>query len=211
MTVAVQPNVAVLRTHPYAGFWVRTLAFLVDGIAIGIVVGVVTVGRPLATDAGGTVIFSTWRNFLETIIGFGYFTLFWSRIGGGQTLGMRLLGLRVVGTDGHPIGYGTAVVRWIGLVISAAVILIGLVWVAFDARKQGWHDKMASTHVMHADALGPLAGPWYDGLLAATASGPVAESAYWLDAPAMGVFLASAVFMIIAAALSLLATIRDGA
>jgi hypothetical protein len=57
--------------------------------------------------------------------------------------------------------------------------------------------------------LGPLAGPWYDGLLAATANGPVAESAYWIDAPAMGVFLASAVFMLIAAVLSLLATIRD--
>ena len=42
-----------------------------------------------------------------------------------------------------------AVIRWIGIVIPAAVVLLGLIWVAFDTRKQCWHDKMASTFVVH--------------------------------------------------------------
>ena len=92
---------------------------------------------------------ATWRNFVDTVASFAYFTLLWSGITGGQTLGMRLLNLRVVGADGQPISYGTAVLRWMGMLVSAAVILLGFIWVAFDARKQGWHDKIASTYVVH--------------------------------------------------------------
>ena len=51
--------------------------------------------------------------------------------------------------DGTPITLGTAIVRWIGLVISFVVILLGVIWVGFDPRKQGWHDKMAGTIVVH--------------------------------------------------------------
>jgi uncharacterized RDD family membrane protein YckC len=41
-----------------------------------------------------------------------------------------------------------ALLRYVGLVISFAVILLGVIWVAFDGRKQGWHDKIASTLVV---------------------------------------------------------------
>lgn len=77
-----------------------------------------------------------------------YFSLFWSWLGGGQTVGMRFLGLRVVGTDSQPIGYGTALIRWLGLVVSFSVFCLGVIWVAFDPKKQGWHDKLASTYVV---------------------------------------------------------------
>ncbi|HET7686351.1 MAG TPA: RDD family protein, partial [Candidatus Limnocylindria bacterium] len=35
-----------------------------------------------------------------------------------------------------------------GLIISFVVILLGVIWVAFDSRKQGWHDKLAKTLVV---------------------------------------------------------------
>lgn len=149
MSAAIQQPRAAQSAPHYAGFWVRVLAFFIDALAIGVIASAVTLGQ------AGVVIWDhwfqlvAWRNFLETALSFLYFTIFWSTIGGGQTLGMRLLGLRVVGTDGRPIDYASAVIRWIGIVISAAVVLLGLLWVAFDTRKQGWHDKMASTYVVH--------------------------------------------------------------
>lgn len=150
MSAAVPHPRAVAGAPPYAGFWIRVLAFIVDALAIGVIASAVTLGQ------AGVVIWDhwlelvAWRNFLETALSFLYFTILWSSIGGGQTLGMRLLGLRVVRADGSAIDYGAAVIRWIGIVISAAVVLLGLLWVAVDPRKQGWHDKMASTFVVHA-------------------------------------------------------------
>jgi uncharacterized RDD family membrane protein YckC len=60
-----------------------------------------------------------------------------------------VLGLRVVdATTGQPISFGKAAIRWLGLFISFLVCLIGVIWVAFDARKQGWMDKIAGTVVV---------------------------------------------------------------
>lgn len=82
------------------------------------------------------------------LISFVYFVLFWSYVGGGRTLGMRVFGLRVVGEDGLPLGLLHAAVRWFGLWISFVVCFIGVIWVAFDSRHQGWHDKLAHTLVV---------------------------------------------------------------
>jgi uncharacterized RDD family membrane protein YckC len=35
------------------------------------------------------------------------------------------------------------IVRYLGYFVSSIPFGLGLFWVAFDARKQGWHDKMA--------------------------------------------------------------------
>jgi uncharacterized RDD family membrane protein YckC len=41
-----------------------------------------------------------------------------------------------------------ALIRYVGLIISCLVIFIGVIWAAFDANKQGWHDKIAGTYVV---------------------------------------------------------------
>jgi uncharacterized RDD family membrane protein YckC len=64
-------------------------------------------------------------------------------------LGQRIFKLRVVDANtGQPIGLGKAVVRWLGLLVSFVVCFVGVIWVAFDARKQGWMDKIAGTLVL---------------------------------------------------------------
>ena len=42
-----------------------------------------------------------------------------------------------------------ALTRYVGYFVSTTPLFAGLVWVAFDARKQGWHDKMARTVVIY--------------------------------------------------------------
>lgn len=150
MTAASTTSVSV-DSQRYAGFWIRVLAFFIDAIVIGLIVSALTVGRAGIVTWDHWVELATWHSFVDTVVSFVYFTVLWSTITGGQTLGMRLLNLRVVGADGRPISYGTAVVRWIGMLISAAVVLLGFIWVAVDSRKQGWHDKIAGTFVIHAD------------------------------------------------------------
>ena len=42
--------------------------------------------------------------------------------------------------------------RYVGYYVSAIPLMIGIIWVAFDKRKQGWHDKMANTVVIRKRA-----------------------------------------------------------
>lgn len=301
MTVMTHPSAAGLSNRAYGGFWIRLLAFMIDGLVIGALVGLV------AFVAFGRSVSQTWAlPTIETAVGFVYLTTCWSFIGGGQTLGMRLFGLRVVGTDGAPIGLGAAIMRWVGILISAALLLLGLIWVAVDPRKQGWHDKLAGTVVvrdlpdesatgstvasssaaggvthpvaralavalgilgtalaaggallavqgdalLRADntvilvaglaatafaggalawvrpgisailfvgaavalglAVGPLVGPWYDGLLAATASGPAAENAYWFSAPGVVILFVSGMTLVLAGIAAIAGTGGNG-
>jgi uncharacterized RDD family membrane protein YckC len=66
----------------------------------------------------------------------------------GQTVGKLALGLKVVKCDGDTIGFGRATVRYFGSFISLLFLGLGFVWIAFDGRKQGWHDKMAGSFVV---------------------------------------------------------------
>lgn len=141
MTTTTMPAAA---TSEKAGFGTRFLAFLIDSIGLAIVstvlAGILGQGGAGSTGASG----------LQTLIGIAYFCYFWSAAGKGQTLGMRALNIRVVKTDGTQLDYVGAFIRYIGLVVSIVVFFIGLIWAAFDAHKQGWHDKIANTYVVKA-------------------------------------------------------------
>jgi uncharacterized RDD family membrane protein YckC len=80
---------------------------------------------------------------------FIYFPYFWVR--SGQTPGMRLMQIKVVrDADGGPIGWGSAILRWIGYWVSAVVFYIGFIWIFIDKRKRGWHDLLGGTVVIKA-------------------------------------------------------------
>lgn len=49
------------------------------------------------------------------------------------------------------------IVRYLGYFVSTIPLGLGLLWVAFDPRKQGWHDKMAGTVVVRPRNRGPAA------------------------------------------------------
>ena len=120
-----------------AGFWIRVGAYLVDGILIGLISQILG-----GSDRAGHLYLNVW--------GCIYFVVLWSSIGHGRTLGMRVLGLKVVRTDGTELSIGAAILRLVGLIVSFAALLLGVIWVAVDSRKQGWHDKIAGTLVVHA-------------------------------------------------------------
>lgn len=136
-------TLAAMATTDKAGWWTRAFAILIDAIGIGIIAGAVS------SVLGGDLSSRQYQG-LSTLFEAVYFTYFWSAAGKGQTLGSRALNIRVVKTDGSYLDYPGAFLRYIGFFISCVVILIGVIWAAFDAQKQGWHDKIAGTYVVKA-------------------------------------------------------------
>jgi uncharacterized RDD family membrane protein YckC len=120
----------------YGGFWVRVIASIIDGIIVGIVVGILT----LTTDDAA-------RNSVSTIVGWLYFALMesWARQ---ATFGKSLMNLAVTDEQGQRISFLRATGRHFAKIISAIILFIGFIMVAFDSRKQGLHDKLASTLVV---------------------------------------------------------------
>jgi uncharacterized RDD family membrane protein YckC len=157
----------------YAGFWIRAVAYVLDGIILGIVTTVLwfvviavagAIGFGAAATSGvgadGTltesevavigvgifaaIMFLVVMTLVVTVL---YFVLFWVKRGG--TLGQTLLGMRIAReADGAPIGWGTAIVRYVMMLISFWIFYLGVIWVAFEPRKRGWHDMVAGTVVV---------------------------------------------------------------
>lgn len=68
---------------------------------------------------------------------------------GGQTAGMRILGIFIVRVDGRPFTMKQAALRHlIGYPLSTAFVFLGFLWMLWDPRQQGWHDKLARTIVV---------------------------------------------------------------
>jgi uncharacterized RDD family membrane protein YckC len=124
-----------------ASFGRRLGAALIDGILLAIVNGVLTVavGRNVATG-------------VALAIGLAYYG-YLEGSPSGQTLGKRALGIRVYdfggGTGG--IGFGRALIRYLGRILSTIPCLLGYLWMLWDKEKQTWHDKLANTVVVPAN------------------------------------------------------------
>ena len=68
---------------------------------------------------------------------------------GGQTAGMRILGIFIVRVDGRPFTMKQAALRHlVGYPLSTAAFFLGFLWMLWDPRQQGWHDKLARTIVV---------------------------------------------------------------
>jgi uncharacterized RDD family membrane protein YckC len=150
--------------YTYAGFWIRLVARLLDSLIVGLplaaLFGLIAVAAGVfassssnsnqgTQNAAGAVFGGVFVLFylVALVIGIGYWVYFWGT--SGQTFGMRALRLRVVdATTGGPIGIPRALVRWLMTIVNSWACYLGWIWVAFDARKQGWHDKVANSVVL---------------------------------------------------------------
>lgn len=119
-----------------AGFWIRFLAYFIDGIILNVIGWIFSFIFAMVPGLG----------YIGWIIGIVYVIGFWTWRG--QTPGKMAVGVKIVKTDGSPIGIGRAILRYIGYFVSAIILFIGYLWIAWDIRKQGLHDKIAGTYVI---------------------------------------------------------------
>ncbi|OLC56688.1 MAG: hypothetical protein AUH85_05495 [Chloroflexi bacterium 13_1_40CM_4_68_4] len=135
---------AAVVTQEKAGFWIRAVAIIIDGLVIALI-GNIFSNTVVATGPNGSVVMQQGPSGLLSLL---YYVFFWSSYGSGQTLGMRIFKLKVVKTDGTMLDLVGSFIRYVGFVVSAICLGVGLIWAAFDANKQGWHDKIAGTYVV---------------------------------------------------------------
>ncbi|MGJ4786952.1 RDD family protein [Leptospira koniambonensis] len=101
------------------GFWRRNFSFLLDTLFLG------GLGYLLSLYAREQLIaLGSYGRFVGVIIATAYFTILNSSIANGQTLGKRILGIRVVDQHGQPISVARALVR--SLILCSAYFLNGI-------------------------------------------------------------------------------------
>ena len=151
----------------YAGFWLRFVALIIDGIIIGVVQSFLIL--PILATAGfsfASVIQSGEMSEAEAIgmiatlmatmgttilisytIGILYFT-FMESSKFQATVGKLALGLIVTDLNGGKLDFTKAFVRNLGKIISSMILYIGYIMAGFTDKKQALHDMIAGTLVL---------------------------------------------------------------
>lgn len=157
-TTASTPPAEVLApadlTEPgYAGFWKRFFAYVIDFALLSLVFIVVGIfaaafGWIDASSSEAIEQSSAKVDILSILISWGYFALMESS-SKQATLGKMALSIQVTNSDGGKISFLRATVRFFAKYLSAVILLIGFIMVAFTAKKQGLHDFIAGTLVVN--------------------------------------------------------------
>ena len=149
----------------YAGFWIRSAAAVVDIILSGMILYPVlrlVYGREyfdamfesaelvlagVIPSSAGSVAGGPVDLILTYVVLPVAVILFW--IYREATPGKMLVRARIVdaATGAHPSAR-QLIIRYFGYYVSILPLGLGLIWVAIDPRKQGFHDKLARTVVI---------------------------------------------------------------
>ena len=119
----------------FAGFWIRIVAFIIDYILW------VIVTYPWVFVLGGAYF------FLNFIFHFIVTVLFWyykNATPGKMAIRAKILNAKT----GGALSFGQCVGRYFAMLLVALPVGAGFIWIAFDKKKQGWHDKLAGTVVI---------------------------------------------------------------
>lgn len=142
----------------YVGFWIRFLAFLIDSIIATIAITPLVstlIGEILITnyDLQGTAQMiqflsdSSLKLGLDLLFMATIFIVFWTIKS--ATPGKMLFSAYIV--DTKTLGKASPtqnVIRYFGYYVGMISLFLGFFWIAFDRRKQGWHDKFSGTLVI---------------------------------------------------------------
>jgi len=145
----------------FGGFWRRAMAFFIDKVilffisVITLIVGILALWIGFPSQYREilpeglmelSITFMVVYFLMSVMLDMFYFTYFHGTVG--QTPGKMMFGLKVVQSTGERMTLGIGFLRWVGYVVSKIFFYLGFLWIAFDGKKQGWHDKIAGTIVI---------------------------------------------------------------
>ena len=144
----------------YAGFWIRFWASVIDTFVMFLLMIPIMmvmynmsskstqISNESMSYSASSYSFEGGENFFASYLIPAILVLaFW--LYKSATPGKMLLKLTIVDAkNGEKPTTVQFIIRYLGYFLSS-IFLLGFIWVAFDKRKQGWHDKIAGTVVVH--------------------------------------------------------------
>jgi uncharacterized RDD family membrane protein YckC len=164
MATAAPARVQTAPTE-YAGFWLRVVAAIIDGVLLGVVNSVIGAffgggiaaavaqikpGEEVSSATIMAIFGAVGTMILITLaIQFVYFAYLESSEKQ-ATVGKMVLGLKVTDMSGQRISFGRAAGRFLGKFLSSMILGIGYIMAGFTEKKQALHDMVAGTLVVRA-------------------------------------------------------------
>jgi uncharacterized RDD family membrane protein YckC len=141
----------------YAGFWLRLGATLIDTVlvmAITFPLLIAIYGWQYFNPEGNKGLLAGPADFLISWV-FPFVAAIWFWRTRQATPGKMALSLRVIDAGtGATLSTRQSVGRYFAYLVSIIPLCLGFVWIAFDPRKQGWHDKLAGSVVVRTKRRG---------------------------------------------------------
>jgi uncharacterized RDD family membrane protein YckC len=152
--VAMADKVMTSREPRYVGFWMRFFASIIDTLILVVFIGLIAFAvygmqYVRLSSEGKTVMFDLLVQGLLPALAV---IVFWRYRG--ATPGKMLISAKIV--DAETLGTpstGKLIGRYFAYIVSC-IFMLGFIWIAFDKRKQGWHDKLAGTVVIYGEDEG---------------------------------------------------------
>ena len=145
------------QAFEYAGFWARTGAAIIDSILMALITFPLLIsiygwayfdGESTDLIAGPADFLISWVLPAIAVI------VFW--VLKQATPGKMAISAKIVdAATGQPASTAQLVGRYFAYFVSIIPLFLGIFWVAFDKRKQGWHDRLAGTVVIKKINTGP--------------------------------------------------------
>mgnify|MGYP001274322047 CR=1 FL=1 len=139
------------KQYKYAGFWMRFWAYIIDVIVVFSINGIV-LSPLLFVNDGAPIEISYWtlNGILAGVIYYAYFLVMTKIFG--QTIGKMILGLKVIRENDEPLTWLDLIFREVvGRFLHNVFMILKLLYlvVAFSNEKQGVHDMIGNTRVIH--------------------------------------------------------------
>jgi len=137
-------DVLINDSSQYAGFWIRSCALVFDSLLL-------LIPQQWVSFLMGADNHDFW--FVEFVMSLAMWWIYTAGLQSSSwqaTLGKKLLGLKVVDNEGARISFGRATGRYFASFLSAILLCIGYIMVAFTEKKQALHDQIAGTLVVRS-------------------------------------------------------------
>lgn len=152
----------VTHAQSYGGFWIRFVAFIIDAVIVAVICSpfVMTmvpsmVGAVMHSGNRGpdpemmiNLMFAGIRLKIITQVIAWIYEAWMTSSDRQATVGKISVGLKVTDLYGQRISFARATGRHFAKILSAMILMIGFIMVAFTERKQGLHDLLAGTLVV---------------------------------------------------------------
>ena len=142
----------------YAGFWIRFVAAVIDGIIVGIPITVIAFILGIFTLFTSTDVNTTvYEDTIFILYIFLYLgslmisVLYYAGMNASKwqgTLGKMIVGVKVTDLNGQRISFGRSLGRFLATILSG-VLYIGYIIAGFTEKKQSLHDLIAGTVVVY--------------------------------------------------------------